>query len=296
MVDLPFPFPIIVGACGGAVAALIVGLPALRLRGLHLAITTLAFNAAVVSLLVDRSELGRFLPQYLKRPKLAGLDLNDDRTFFYVTLVVLVLTVAATVGMRRSRTGRALIACRENEPLAQSFGINLVRARLGAFMVSGFIAAFAGGVYAYAAYGVNVSDFGLVPSTNAFVLVVIGGLGTTIGPLLGALFVGATTVFSSNQLLALGSTGLGLVAVMLFAPGGLSQLAYTVRDMMLRRVADRYKIEVPSLFADRASSRTVQAPIAPKTRGGQGSVFVPERYRPTGQWAVTMLQQERIDG
>lgn len=296
MVDLPFPLPVLVGACAGAVSALVVGLPALRLRGLHLAITTIAFNAAVVSLLVDRSELGRYLPQYVRRPKFAGLDFNDDRTFFYVTLVVLALAVVATVGMRRSRTGRALIACRENEPLAQSFGINLTRARLGAFMVSGFIAAFAGGIYAYAAYGVNVSDFGLAQSTNVFVLVVIGGLGTTIGPLLGALYVGATTVFSSNQLLALGATGLGLVSVMLFAPGGLSQLAFTVRDMMLRRVADRYKIDVPSLFADRASSRYVRAPIAPKSRPGRGGGFVPERYRPAGQWAVSMLQREHADG
>ncbi|HVV75731.1 MAG TPA: ABC transporter permease [Mycobacteriales bacterium] len=294
--QLPFPLPVVVGGLAGSVAALVVGLPALRLRGLHLAITTLAFNAAVISLLVDPAELGRYLPQYLARPNLVGLNLNDDRTFYYVTLVVLVLALVATLGMRRSRTGRALIASRENEALAQSFGINLTRARLSAFMISGFMAAVAGGMYAYAAYGVGVSDFGIGQSTNVFVLVVIGGLGTTLGPLLGAVYIGATTVFSSNQLLSLGATGLGLVAVMLFAPGGLSQLAYTVRDMMLRRVADRYKIDVPSLFADRASRRYVQAPIAPKTRSGGGAVFVPERYRPPGQWAVSMLQRERADG
>lgn len=296
MLDLPFPIPVIVGGLAGSVAALLVGLPALRLRGLHLAITTLAFNAAVISLLIDPSELGRYLPQHLDRPRVVGLDLTDDRTFYYVTLVFLLLALVATVGMRRSRTGRALIACRENEALAQSFGINLTRLRLGAFMISGFIAAVAGGMYAYAAYGVHGSDFGLAQSTNVFVLVVIGGLGTTIGPLLGAVYVGATTVFSSNDLIALGSTGLGLVAVMMFAPGGLSQLAYTVRDMMLRRVADRYKIDVPSLFADRASRRYVQAPIAPKTRAGGGGVFVSERYRPSGQWAVAMRQRERVDG
>jgi branched-chain amino acid transport system permease protein len=293
MLDLPFPLPLIVGGLGGSVAALVVGLPALRLRGLHLAITTLAFNVAVVSLLIDPSELGRYLPQHVERPGLVGLNLTDDRTFYYVTLVLLLITLVATVGMRRSRTGRALIACRENEALAQSFGINLTRARLGAFTISGFMAAVAGGMYAYAAYGVAASDFGLEQSTNVFVLAVIGGLGTTVGPLLGALYVGATTVFSSNDLLALGATGIGLVSVLLFAPGGLSQLAYSVRDMMLRRVADRYKIDVPSLFADRASSRYVRAPIAPKARRGG---FVPERYRPAGQWAVAMLQRERADG
>jgi len=288
----PFPLPLLAGGLAGAAAALIVGLPALRLRGLHLAVTTLAFGAAAASLLLDTSQLGRYLPTYVARPSLLGLRLSDDRTFYYVALALLGLVVVAVMGMRRSRTGRALIACRDNEALAQAYAVNLMRARLSAFMVSGFIAAVAGGIYAYAAYGVSDANFGVQQSINVFVLVVIGGLGSIAGPLFGAVYVGATTVFSSNTVLALAATGLGLVTVLLFAPGGISQVVYGVRDAFLRRVADRYKIDVPSLYADKARNRLVTAPIAAKTVQGGATAFVPQRYRPEGQWAVERLQRE----
>jgi len=296
MLHAPFPIPLLVGGLAGAAAALIVGLPALRLRGLHLAVTTLAFGAATTSLLLDTSQLGRYLPTHVARPTLLGLRLGDDRTFYYVALALLGLVVAAVMGMRRSRTGRVLIACRDNEALAQAYAVNLVRARLSAFMVSGFIAAIAGGMYAYAAYGVSAANFGVQQSISVFVLVVIGGLGSIAGPLLGALYVGATTVFSSNTVLALAATGLGLVVVLLFAPGGISQVVYGVRDAFLRRVADRYKIDVPSLYADRAGNRLVVAPIAAKTASGGATAFVPVRYRPDQQWAVERLQREVARG
>jgi len=290
---LPFPLSLLAAGCVGAVTALIIGLPALRLRGLHLAVTTLAFSAAVVSLLLNSTELGSYLPHYLGRPDLLGLKLSDERVFYYAVVLLLAVFLVATVGLRRSRSGRALIACRENESAAQAFGINLVRLRLSAFMISGFMAAVAGGMAAYASYGVHSSDFGVGQGIYVFVLVVIGGLGSIMGPLLGALYVGATTVFTSNDIVGLASTGFGLVAVLLFAPGGLSQVVYTVRDAGLRRIADRYKIDVPSLFENRASARDVQAPIAPKQRPGGGTIFVPERFRAEGQWAVEMLRRQR---
>jgi branched-chain amino acid transport system permease protein len=296
LVHAPFPLPLVVGGLAGAVAALVVGLPALRLRGLHLAISTFAFGAAVASLLLSPSELGRYLPSYVARPSFLGFDLKDDRTLYYVALVILLLTYLATVGMRRSRTGRALIACRENDALAQAYGINLVRARLSAFMVAGFMAAVGGSIYAYASYGVSPDNFGVQQSISVFVLAVIGGLGSVVGPLLGAIYIGATTVFSSNDLLALASTGLGLTAVLLFAPGGLAQLAFDLRDAFLRRVAERYKIDVPSLFADRLRSKERSAPISAKQRPGGGSAFVPVRYAPADQWAVDLLQREHARG
>ena len=296
MVDVPFPLPLLIGGLAGAAAALVVGLPALRLRGLHLAVSTFAFGAAVASLLLSPSELGRYLPSYVARPSFLGLDMKDDRTLYYVTLVILLLAYLGTVGMRRSRTGRALIACRENDALAQAYGINLVRARLSAFMVAGFMAAVGGGIYAYASYGVSPENFGVQQSISVFVLAVIGGLGSVVGPLLGAVYVGATTVFSSNQIVALAATGLGLTAVLLFAPGGLAQLAFDLRDAFLRRVAERYKIDVPSLFADRLPSKDRSAPIAAKQRPGGGSAFVPVRYVPADQWAVDLLKREHARG
>jgi branched-chain amino acid transport system permease protein len=290
----PFPISTIVGALAGAAVALVVGLPALRLRGLHLAISTLAFAVAVSSVLLNRRYLGRALPDSLSRPSFVGLDLDDQRTFYYFVLVFLILTTIAVIGMRRSRAARALIASRDNEASAQSFGINLVRVRLGAFAVSGFIAAFAGGLFAYSQYAVAQSGFGVTQSINLFLMAVIGGLGTIAGPLIGAAYLGATTIFISNKFVALGATGLGVVILLLFAPGGLAEVAYRVRDSALRRVADRYRIDVPSLVAAGRRELGRRAPMSPKTRSGGGHVFVPIRYRAEGQWAVEAQLREAV--
>ena len=291
----PFPLPVIVGSFAGAATALVVGLPALRLRGLHLAISTMAFAVAVTSVLLNPRYLGGALPSSLERPAVIGFDLDDQRTFYYFVLGFLCLTLTAVVGMRRSRTARALIACRDNEPAAQSFGINLVKARLGAFTVSGFIAAFAGGLFAYSQYDVAQSGFGVGQSVNVFLMAVIGGLGSVSGPLIGAAYVGATTIFSTNAFVALAATGLGVVVLLLFAPGGLGELAYRVRDALLRRVADRYRIDVPSLIADRRRGLGRRAPISPRVRTGGGTVFVPTRYRAEGQWAVAAVHRKAVE-
>ena len=292
----PFPFSVIAGALAGAAVALVVGLPALRLRGLHLAISTLAFAVAVTSVLLNPRYLGDSLPSSLTRPSMLGLDLDDQRTFYYVVLAFLVLAVLSVVGMRRSRAARALIASRDNEPAAQSFGINLVRARLGAFAVSGFVAAFAGGLFALSQYDVAASGFGVEQSINVFLMAVIGGLGSVSGPLIGAGYVGATAIFTTNIYVAIAATGVGVVGLLLFAPGGLGQVAHAIRDAFLRRVAERNRIDVPSLMADRRRSGADRAPIAVKVReGGGGTAFVPRRYRLDRQWRVEADRRTAVE-
>jgi branched-chain amino acid transport system permease protein len=286
---LPFVIALLVGAFAGAAAAVLVGLPALRLRGLNLAITTLAFALAVSAVLLNNQYLGRYLPNVIDRPAGLGLDFEDERSFYYLTLVLLSVTAFATLGMRRSRAARAHIACRDNEGSAQSFGIDIVRARLSAFAVSGFVAALSGGLFAYSQHGVQAAAFGVPQSIQAFLMVVIGGLGSLVGPLLGAAFLGATSIFGGNPLIALAGTGFGVVVILLFAPGGLSQIFFGIRDAMLRRVADRYRIVVPSLSGRR---RVGTKPVlAPKTAGRGKKAFVPERYRLDGQWALRQQLQ-----
>jgi branched-chain amino acid transport system permease protein len=287
VVRLPFPLPPLLGAAAGAVVAVLIGLPALRLRGLHLAVSTIAFAVATTSVLVSPRYLGKHLPSTLNRPRVLGLALEDQRTFYYFALFFLALTVVAVVGMRRSRTARALIGGRDNEPAAQAFGINLVQARLSAFAVSGFLAAFAGGMFAYSQYAVNAQSFTVDASIRIFLMVVIGGLGSVTGPLLGAAYIGAAEMFGQgNAFVALGATGIGVVSLLLFLPGGLGELVFMMRDAMLRRVAARYRIDVPSLVADRRRGLGDKVPIEAKARPGGGTVFTPQRYRPDGQWAV----------
>ena len=269
-IHAPFPIVIVLGALTGAVAAVVVGFPALKLRGLHLAVTTMALALTVTSFLLNPRYLGKHLPDSLDRPNFFGMDLDDQRVYYYVCLVVLALVVFAVIGIRRSRTARALIAARDNEQAAQSFGINLVRLRLVAFAISGFIAALAGAMFAFHQHGVTATAFAPEVSVTMFVMAVIGGLGSVAGPLIGALFNGILQVLGASVLVTLFATGLGGLALLLFAPGGLSQVVFGVRDSILRRVASRNRIVVPSLIADIAQTDRPRAAIAPKRASGGG--------------------------
>lgn len=283
----PFPLALLIGGLAGAAAAFAIGIPALRLRGLHLAVITLAFHQAVVAVGLNPTYLGRYLPEKLNRPSLLGMSFDDQRVFYYFTLVAVVGVVLAVMGMRRSRTARVLLATRDNEQAAQAFGISLTRARVGAFAVSGFIAAFAGVMLAYHQTGVEGAAFGVGLSRTIFLHTVIGGLGTILGPLIGFVYYALPLFFSLPVLLALLLSGPGGLLLLLFSPGGLAQLFFGARDNWLRRIARRNRIVVPSLVADVAVvGDEERVRLAPKTRPGGGTVFVPVRYQLPAQWAI----------
>jgi branched-chain amino acid transport system permease protein len=284
---LPFLLAVPFGAVGGAAAAALLGIPALKLRGLHLAVITLAFAVAVPTILLSPAYLGSALPQSVDRPSVLGLDLNDQRTFYYICLGCLAVVALAVLAIRRSRTGRVLIAARDNESAVQSFGVSIVRARLAAFALSGFLAALAGALLAYQEYGVKAENFPADRSLTLFLMTVIGGLGGVSGPLIGAAYQGTLLMTALSSQVVSGLDGIGGLALLLFLPGGLAQGAFDIRDAVLRRVAQRNRIVVPSLFEDRRvhAGREV-APLLPKARPGGGTTFVPLRYTLDGQWAL----------
>jgi hypothetical protein len=115
----------------------------------------------------------------------------------------------------------------------------------------------------------------------------MGGLGSVAGPLVGAAYVGMLQVLGTRDTVARFLQGLGGLLLLMFVPGGLAKLGYDVRDAMLRRVAKRHRIPVPSLVADRrAGDDDGRARLAVKTRPGGGTAFVPRRYEPAEQWAL----------
>ncbi|MFN2464016.1 MAG: branched-chain amino acid ABC transporter permease, partial [Candidatus Dormibacteria bacterium] len=275
---------ILIGGLAGSVVAALVGVGALRLRGLYLAVSTLAFSLAVADFGLDPQFLGRYLPTNIDRPLYLGVDLNDEKWFYYFCLFFLVLAALAVTGLRRSRTGRTLIAVRDNEDAGQSFGVNLFRLRLGAFVVSGFIAAIAGGLFALHQHSVSPRDFSAGQSVNIFLMVIIGGLGSIAGPILGAVYQAAFLLFAS-PIFALLGTGFGVLAVLLLFPGGLGAVVYGARDGLVRRVAIRYRVAVPGLLADaRELAQLRRGKVNPKTRPGGGTILVPARYRLFDQW------------
>ncbi|MEO6206393.1 MAG: ABC transporter permease [Candidatus Limnocylindrales bacterium] len=239
----------------GAVAAVLIGLPALRIQGLYLAVTTLAFAIAVQVYLLSRSYFGGWLPtfkQQIVRPELYGrYSVESPKAFYYLTLFFFVLCLASARSLRRSRAGRVIIAARDNERGAQSYGVSIARARLAAFAISGFWAALAGALFAYHQEAIDSSAFSVDRSLELLIIVVIGGLTSLPGAILAALWFGFLRYGpihgSTAQLL---TSGLGVLLLLLFLPGGLAQVYYSIRDAFLRWVAQRRGIPVPSLVAD----------------------------------------------
>lgn len=287
IVGLPFPLGIVVGGLSGAAVAALVGLPALRLRGLEVAVISLAFSVAVSAILLSPEYLGKFLPQTLRRPVLLGIDLRAERSMYYVCLAFLLAALAMVAGLRGSRTARALIAARDNERAAQAFAVNLVRARLRAFAISGFLAGGAGALFAVQQGGVVASSFLPQQSIDLFTMTVIGGLGAVWGPLLGALYVGLPSIFNLPPIYSLLTTGVGaLVLLQALGSGGLASLLVAGRDAMLRRLATRERITVPSLVADTKDTGDTRTELTPKEATRGRGTYIPRRYALRSQWAM----------
>ena len=240
----------------GAAASLVIGLPALRIRNqLFLAVTTLAFAVAAGTWIFQWQILSTM--NAIQRPALFGvIDTTSVKVFFYVSLGGLLFALLLARNLRRSRWGRNLIAMRDNEAQAQSLGMRLTTMRLSAFAISGFIAALAGALYAYNEQSIDYTRFPASTSLLMFSMVVIGGMGSLAGPILGAIYVRGIQYFLPAQL-QLFATGFGLLILLLVFPGGLGQIVYSLRDRFLRSVAEKHDITVPSLFADRALTEPV---------------------------------------
>lgn len=296
MTDLPFPIAPLLGGLAGAVAAILIGYPALRLRGLHLAIISLALAVSINQLLLEPRYGGTGLPRTFARPKIFTIDFESTRVFYYLVLAVLVGVLLAVAGLRRSRTARALLACRDNELAAQSLGINLVRARLLAFTISGGVAGVAGAMLAYQQHAVRqltfLPDTGLLVFQNA----VVGGLGFIGGAVLGGVLLQGTAIFSLPDLLTTLLIGPGALAIVLMLPGGIGQWLFELRDGLLRRVAKREGIIVPSLQGPMTDADDEVAPLLPKSARAGGESFLPVRYRLKGQWALTQAARTEPDG
>ena len=251
-------------ACGalGAVLAVIVGMPTLRARGLAFAVVTLAFALATSDYLLNTgySPFDRWLPQsFIDRTHVLGvIPIGTDTEFYLLCVIVLALAMVAVRGLRATRTGRVVIGVRDNERATEAYAIHARNALMLAFAVSGFLAGVAGALFVLQQQLLLSATFTPFVSLQIFAMVVVGGLGSVSGAVLGAVFVYGVQYFLPQEYAFL-ATGAGLLLVLLLVPGGLGAMFGDARDGVLRWYARRRDIRVPSLVAD----TLVEPPAAP---------------------------------
>jgi len=198
---LPFPLSLIAASLFSALIGAIVGLPAMRMTGIYLAIATLAFAIIVEHSIGHLGSLtGGFRGMLVTRPEFLGFDLGATVPFYFVCLLVLLLSLIAALNILRSPTGRAMIGIRDSEISAQSMGIDLARTKSLAFAISagftglagGLSAGFtglAGGLFAHKLGYLAPDAFTLLMSIQLLLMVVVGGLGSLHGVVFGAIFI-----------------------------------------------------------------------------------------------------------
>ncbi|MEW6375181.1 MAG: branched-chain amino acid ABC transporter permease [Thermodesulfobacteriota bacterium] len=187
-----FPFWLSV-ICAGLITALVgmvFGIPSVRLKHLYLVIATLAGQFILQYLFVQwdsltKGPMGIILP----RATFFGLDVKGDRAFFYVIFVCFVVLTWIAVNLIRTRFGRAFIAIRDNDRAAEGMGIPIFRYKLLSFAISSFYAGFAGGLAAYYIGGITPEPYTLMLSIEFIAMIIIGGLGSIPGSVLGAIFI-----------------------------------------------------------------------------------------------------------
>lgn len=221
-VGAPFLLSLIVGALITAVIGALAAVPAMRLKSLYLAIATLGLGVVLQKIIFEWRSLtnggGGFA---LTAPNIAGFDLGATG-LYYLTLVFLVLGLWAAWNVSRGRTGRALVMIKESEIAAGSLGIPSARYKVTVFAISAFYAAIAGGLFAFLVRYINPESFNVGLSIAFLSMVVIGGLGTIGGSILGAAFYVVVPELLRGIKDAPGLVfGLLLVIVMVLVPQGL---------------------------------------------------------------------------
>ena len=238
---LAFPAAILVAVAVTTVAAILIGAPALRMRGLFLAISTLALAVAAPWLLSQSIFRDPDQPApLLRRPTIGGVSLEPQRTYYYVCLAVLALAIVVVARVRASGLGRTILAVRDNELAAAALGLSPTRVKLFAFAVSGGLAGLAGGLLVGLLVQFRAEDFTATASLEVVAIAVVGGLASITGTVLGSLvIVGLPAFFPDSPEIALLTSGVGMLILLLYFPGGLVQILFDARDAALGAVARR---------------------------------------------------------
>ena len=186
----PFPLSFAIAALISAATGVVVGLPALRVKGIYLAIATLAFGFIVVEVFARwESVTGGNAGTHLKAPRILDWAADTDVSFYFVCLAVTVSATLVILNLLRSPTGRAFVAIRDSEVSAQSMGIHLARYKTLSFAISAALAGVGGALYAHKLKFISPDQFDILQSIDLILMIVVGGIGSVHGAFLGAIFL-----------------------------------------------------------------------------------------------------------
>jgi branched-chain amino acid transport system permease protein len=187
---VPFPLALVVAGGLSAAVGVIVGLPALRVKGIYLGIATLSFGFIVEEVFARwESVTGGNAGKSVGLVDIFGWKADTGASFYYVCLVITIIATLSVVNLLRSPTGRAFVAIRDSEISAQSVGIHLAYYKTLSFAISAALAGIGGALYAHAIRFLSPDQFNIIQSIDLLLMVVIGGLGSIHGAFLGAIFL-----------------------------------------------------------------------------------------------------------
>jgi len=278
---LPFPAALVVGVIGTIPVALLVGLPALRLRGVNLAVVTLAAGYVAENLVFSNDHItGGYDGTPLPSPSLFGLNVDGllhPQRFALIALAALAVSAIVVMNLRRGRVGRRMLAVRANERAAASLGVSITTVKLYAFVIGGALAALGGVLLAYQNSFAVFSGYDVVGNIYAVALGVIGGIGSVLGALAG----GAA---SPDGIVAQAFSSLGDVAQWIQLFGGLA-VVLTVMFMPDGAAFEAvYWLRRLTVWLGRhrplRAARTQPARVKPASAGRAGSAA-----QPTGEAA-----------
>ncbi len=188
--DVPFLFSLIAAGIVAGIIGVLVGIPSLRVKGFYLAISTIAAYFIIMWVINHWSNVtGGFMGMAVPPANILGFNFISQTSYFYLILTITALVIFGAKNLARTRVGRAFIAVRDNDLAAEVMGINLFNYKLLAFFIGCFLAGIAGALTAHWVGFISGENFSLTESILYVGMIIIGGMGSTTGPIFGAIFI-----------------------------------------------------------------------------------------------------------
>ncbi len=234
---LPCPLILLFAGIFTGIIGFLLGIPILRLKGFYIAMATLAFGVVVSEVILQWSSLtggddGFGVPT----ARIGGFVFDSDIKLFYLIIPVTIIMTILAKNLVNGYIGRAFIALRESEVAAQTIGIDLARYKTIAFAISAFYTGVAGGLFAYLITYLSPDAFTIELSVDFIAMIVIGGMGSILGSIIGAVILtGMQQILAGLLDLQILIFGISLIVFMIFMPRGIIGMVYELRDRYLRR-------------------------------------------------------------